>query len=145
MKLTVFSYEHENLDLILESFLRFFPFNLDENKISIKKTQAAGFNEGKIKILEATLTKNRLINNFLKNMLDKLDESQKSTILRQIESRLGKNLDFFIRFDKKSWIEDKKLILTDGGECFHVRMSVSAFPKKREIALNIMRNLFSQN
>jgi len=144
VKLTVFSYEHENLDSISESFLKLFPFNLEQNKVILKKTQATGFNEKKIKILEATLTKNSLINDFLKNTLDKLDESQKNQVLGQIESRLDKNLDFFLRFDKNEWIDGKKLILTDGGKCFHIRISIAAFPKKKEIALNIMRNLFSQ-
>ncbi len=109
IKLTAFSYEHENNDAILEAFLRFFPFNLDENKVAFNKTNASGFNERKIGVLEITLTKNNLINQFLKNLLDNLDENQRKLISEQLDSRLDKNLDFFLRFDKDLWINEKKL------------------------------------
>lgn len=144
IKLTAFSYEHENNDAILEAFLRFFPFNLDENKVILNRTNASGFNERKICILEVTLAKNNLINRFLKNLLDSLDENQRRLILEQIGSRLDKNLDFFLRFDKDLGVNEKKLMLTDSGKCFHIRISVAAFPKKREIALNVLKELFSQ-
>ena len=121
----------------------FFPFNLEESKADFRKTNAAGFNQSKIKIFEATLTKNNLITQFLKNLLNNLGESQKSMMLAQLESRLDKNLDFFIRFDKDSWINEKKLVLTDSGRCFHLKISIAAFPKKREIALNAIKDLFS--
>ena len=142
IKLTVFSYENENIDLALASFLRFFPFDLEGNKVVLGKTNATGFNEKKITIFEVKLTKNNLINQFLQNLLENLDKHQKNTILNQIDSRLDKNLDFFLRFDKSSWVNEKKLILTDSGKCFHLKISIAAFPKKREIALNVINNLF---
>lgn len=145
IKLTAFSYEHENSESVLEAFLRFFPFSLEKNKVDLKKSIASGFNEKKIDILEATLTKNSLINQFLKGLLDNLDGSQKKQALEQAESRLDKNLDFFIRLDKDSWLNEKKLVLTDSGKCFHLKISMAAFPKKREVALNLIKDLFSAN
>ena len=142
-KLTVFSSEDENKENILKSLIDFFPFNLEENKVLINKSQATGFDEKKIEIYEVTLTKNRLISQFLRNLLNNFDENQKNQILQQIESRLDDNLDFFIRFDKDAWINEKKLILTDSGKCFHLKISIAAFPKKREVALNMIEDLFS--
>lgn len=144
IKFTVFSYESENDEAILESFLRFFPFNLENNKVVLKKTEAAGFNERKIGVLEITLTKDNLINQFLNNLLNNLDKNQKNIILQQLDSRLDKNLDFFLRFDKEAWINEKKLVLTDSGRCFHIKMGVAAFPKKREVALKVVEDLFSK-
>ena len=144
IKLTAFSYEYENSESVLEAFLRFFPFSLEDNKVALKRTEAAGFNERKIVIFEVTLAKNSLINEFLENLLDNLDEGQKNQILQQIESRLVRNMGFFLRFDKESWIDGKRLELTDSGKCSHMRISVAAFPKKREVALNIVRELFSK-
>ena len=57
IKLSIFSYEHENIEQILEAFLRFFPFNLEENKVLLKKSTAEGFNDRKITILEVILSK----------------------------------------------------------------------------------------
>ena len=144
IKLTVFSHEHENSASILDALSRFFPFNLEENKIALKKTHATGFNDKKIEVFEIILTKNNLINDFLRNMLDNLEENQKNQILQQSESRLDKNLDFFLRFGEDAWINEKKLVSTDSGKCFHLRISIAAFPKKREVALNAIKNLFSK-
>lgn len=144
IKLTAFSYEHENYGAILDAFLRFFPFNLDENKVDFSKTYASGFDERKIGVLEVVLAKNNLINQFLKNLLSNLDEDQQKLILEHAESRLDKNMDFFLRFDKDLWVKEKKLALTDSGKCFHIRISVAAFPKKRGIALNIIKKIFNQ-
>ena len=142
IKLTVFSYENENSQSVLDAFLMFVPFNIKENKIAFRKTNADGFNERNIEIFEATLTKANLISQFLNNILKNPDQNQKSSILQQAESRLDKNLDFFLRFDKDSWVNEKKLILTDSGKCFHLKISIAAFPKKRDIALNVINNLF---
>lgn len=144
IKLTVFSYENENEEIIRDAFLRFFPFNLEENKISLDKKNATGFNNSKIDIFEVTLTKDNLINQLLENLLNNLSKSDKETMLMQAESRLDKNLDFFIRLDKDLWINEGKLVLTDSGKCFHLKISIAAFPKKREVALKIIKDLFSK-
>ena len=143
IKLTAFSYENEDSENISSAFTMFFPFSLEDNKIVVKKTVAEGFNRMKIGVLEIALTKTNLISQFLSNLLENLSKEQKGEILQQINSRLDNNLDFFLRFDKESWINDKKLVLTDSGKCFHLKISVAAFPKKREVALNVIKNLFS--
>ena len=144
IKLNVFSYEHEDRNSVLESFLGFFPFSLEENKVILKNTKASGFNEKKIEIFEAALTKDSLIKQFLNSLLNNLSEVQKGQLLQQAESRLDADLNFFIRFDKDLWIKDRKLFLTDSGKCFHLKMSVAAFPRKREVALNAVKELFSK-
>lgn len=143
IRLNVFSYENENRDTVLESFLKFFPFNLQESKVELKKTKAQGFNESEITIFEAVILKTNLINQFIEFISNNLADSQKQTIIAQSGSRLDEELDFFIRFDKELWINNNKIGLTDSGKCFHLKISVAAFPKKREVALNIVRKLFS--
>ena len=145
VRLTAFSHEGEDSESIHDAFLRFFPFSLEENKIKLNKATAEGFHGRKIVVFEAKLAKNSLITWFLENLASSFDESQKQEILKQIGSRLDKNLDFFLRFDKNSWINDKKLILTDSGKCFHLKISIAAFPKKREAALNVVKDLFGKS
>ena len=145
IKLNVFSYENENREKILNSFLKFFPFNIEENKIELNTSIAKGFNESAIAIFEIVLTKPNLINCFLEFILNNLSQEQKQTILKQSESRLDGDFNFFVRFDKDEWINNNKLELTDSGKCFHLRMSVAAFPRKREVALNIVKELFYSN
>lgn len=144
ISLTVFSYEYENRNSVLDAFLRLFPFNLEENKVVLKNTKAAGFNEKVIEIFEVALAKESLINQFLNNLLNNLSEVQKGQLLQQAESRLDNEMNFFIRFDKDSWINDRKLYLTDSGKCFHLKISIAAFPKKREVAISVIKELFSK-
>ena len=79
---------------------------------------------------------------FLNNLVENLDEEQRKLILSQLESRLDDNLDFFLRFDKEEYLKNNKLKLTDSGNCFHIEMSIAAFPKKREIGMEIVKKIF---
>ena len=146
IKVKVFSYEKNNEDekLILNRFLQLFPFNLEDEKIELKKTEAAGFNENKITIFDVALKKEKHTKQFLENLTKNLDQEQKNLILSQLESRLDDDLDFFLRFDKDEYLKNNKLILTDSGKCFHIEISVAAFPKKREIGLEIVRKIFGE-
>ena len=108
----------------------------------LNRTNASGFEDRKITIFEAKLEKEKHTKIFLDNLINNLDEVQKKLILEQAESRLDHNLDFFLRFDKSEYMENNKLILTDSGNCFHIMISVAAFPSKREIALSIIKSLF---
>ena len=143
IKLNVFSKEEDNFDAVFKKFLEFFPFDLEKEKISLRKNTASGFEDKKIIILEAALTKDKHIKEFLKTLLKNLDAEEKTLILNQAESRLDKNLDFFLRFDKDDLIKNNKLVLTDSGNCFHIRISIAAFPKKTEAALEAIKNIFS--
>ena len=143
IKLNVFSKETDNFDAVLKKFLEFFPFDLEKEKIGLRKNTALGFEGKNITVLEATLTKDKHIKEFLKNLLKNLDEEEKTRVLGQIESRLDENLDFFLRFDKDELIKNNKLVLTDSGNCFHIKISVAAFPKKREVALEAIKNIFN--
>lgn len=147
IKAKVFSYEKVNEDekLILDKFMQLFPFDLEEQKIELKKTQAFGFHENKIAIFDVALTKEKHTRQFLENLIKNIGEEQKKLILEQLESRLDDNLDFFLRFDKNEYIKNNKLKLTDSGNCFHMEIRVAAFPKKREIALGIVKGVFSSD
>lgn len=140
--LRVFAKEDEDFGKIRKRFLEFFPFDLDEEKIGLKEQKAIGFKEKKIKILEATLSKKRHLKKFLEHMLNRLTKEQKELLIRQKESRLDEDLEFFIRFDKDKMLENSGYFITDSGNCFHLKLSIAAFPAKRETALAIIDKIF---
>ena len=141
---SVFSHEKGNEDSskILSSLLDFFPFSLEDEKLKANKTIAHGFNEKNIIISEVVLLKDRHIRLFLDKLKEGMDVEMRQKIMLQAVSRLDDSLDFFLRFDKKAWMESKKLVLTDSGECFHIKINIAAFPKKKEIALSIIKSIF---
>jgi len=144
IKIKVFSYEkfNDNDKVILDKFLKLFPFDLKDEKIELKRTEVLGLNDQKITIFEVILAKEKHTRQFLENSIKNIDEEQKKLILEQLESRLDDNLDFFLRFDKSEYLKNDKLKLTESGNCFHIEMSVAAFPKKRELAVEIVKSVF---
>ncbi|TAL51609.1 MAG: hypothetical protein EPN86_06345 [Nanoarchaeota archaeon] len=143
VKVSFFVKPEEDEQALLQAFKTLFPFNLDE--IELKRTNAEGFSERKIKIYEAMLSKDRHCNAFVKFMMEKLSTEQKRQLLEQIDSRLHDDLHFYFRFDKDSLVKLGQLWLTDGGNCFHIGISVAAFPKKKDVAKKLLTELLTEN
>jgi RNA binding exosome subunit len=142
--LSVYSKPEDNEQEIIENMKKFFPFNLEEEKISIKRKSCTGFEEKKIIVLQIHLEKTRHIKKFTENLLSTLDQGQKRLILKQKESRLDLENHFFLRFDKTKLIENSEFFLTDEGNCYHLKFSIAAFPTTRENALEVIEQIFSQ-
>ena len=139
----VFCKPEDNIEIITKKLLFLVPFDLKKEKIQLKKRTAIGFNEKKIIILELYLKKESHTNLFLNNLARNLTDEQKLLIKKQAESRLDKELTFFLRLDKSKLINEDKLWLTDKGDCYHIRIKIATFPHKREFALKIVEKIFS--
>jgi hypothetical protein len=140
---SVFCKAEDDIDSIESALLTIIPFNVEDEKLKLKKTLASGVLESKITILELTLEKERHTNKFLDTFTDDLSHDQKKTLLEQ-ENRLDDDCHFFIRLDKQALI-DGKIVVTDSGNCFHIKMSIAAFPKKKESARKIVQSIFSND
>ncbi len=141
--LTTFAKPEEDIEATRKGIVALVPFNLEEAKIQLGVQNAEGFSDRTIKIYTVTLTKESHTNDFLRFFLDKLSEEQKRLLASQAESRLDANNDFFIRIDKDQWLKEKEIWLTDSGYCFHIKLSLAAFPKNRVNALKLIEKLFS--
>lgn len=142
VELRVFVKEGEDFESVKSAFLSLFPFNLEEEKIPLSKSTALGLEGKSITILSAGLSKQRHVKLFLDSLLSRLSSEQKELLARQKESRLDEELTFFIRFDKTRLLSDATLCITDSGNCFHLKMSIAAFPSKRDAALAVIEKIF---
>jgi len=140
--LRVFVKEEEDFEKIKQNLVSFFPFDLDDEKISLSQRTAVGFKDKKIRILEVCLSRRKHLKKFLDHLLNRLTKEQKELLKRQKESRLDEELNFFIRFEKDRVVEKGELFITDSGNCFHLRLSIAAFPAKRESALVLIDKIF---
>ncbi len=136
-ELRVFSYEREDEKKIAEKLKELVP----DDRVKLNQSSAEGFNERKIKIFEIRLEKDSQINKFLLNLTEKLSREQKELLAGQAESRLDSEFNFFLRLDKEKLLENKYWV-TDSGNCFHVKIVIACFPRTREKALDVVRNLF---
>ncbi len=142
IELTVFVKEEDDIDKVKKAMIDFFPFNLEDEKIELKQRTAKGFEHKKITVLGIELAKQKHVRIFLESLLEKLTKEQKELLLRQKETRLDEDLNFFMRFDKVKLLEEGKMHITDSGNCFHLKMKIAAFPAKREKALEAIEKIF---
>jgi len=136
----VFAKEGEDIAKIKEGLSFMVPFDYEKEKIKVDETNAIGFSDKQIKIFEITLSKERHINAWLNLLVNSLKKEQKDMLLRQIDTRIDDECCFFIRFDKDK-IFDKEFFITDSGSCYHVRISLAAYPKTRENSKKIVEEM----
>ncbi len=140
--LNVFIKEEEDSAKIAEVMRALIHLNLEKEKLSTKKQSATGFNEKKIVILAITLEKERHLKAFMDHLFLNLGDRQKELLVRQADSRLDEELNFFLRLDKDRLLSGEYWI-TDSGNCFHLKINIAAFPRKRELALDLVKKIFS--
>ena len=143
IEIKVFSHEGEFNEEVKKGLLDLVGLDIDKEKIKLSESVAKGRHEGEedITIFEVILEKQRHTNQFLKHFIENLGE-QKKTVLEQIDSRLDEEMNFFIRLDKeKMTVGEYKL--TDSGNCYHTRINVAAFPHKREVAKEVIKEMFN--
>jgi len=135
---SLFAKEEEPVDLYRKKFILLFPFDVEK---SLQEKKAESENEPTINQFTVILEKQKMIKDFLSNLIGKLSEEQKNLIVAQAETRLNDEMQFFLRFDKVKFLSDE-LWLVDHGECVHIRMTLACYPHSRENALKIVEELF---
>jgi len=131
----------EDDDLVLTTLKFLFPFQIDN---ILEQKTAIGFEEKKIIVYKVHLQKSGNINKFIGSILERLTIDQKNLIKKQLGSRLDLKNNFYLRLEKDK-LQENIFHITDDGNCYHMKMSVAAFPSTREKALGLLERLFSTN
>lgn len=143
IKITVYINDEEDETKITNTFLSLIPLDLEKEKLSLEKTSVKGTTERNISILGLFIDKQRHIKAVLKNLKELLGTENCITLINQRSSRLDEHLHFYIRLDKQD-LMNNKATLVDHGNCFHIKMTIAAYPAKREIAQDMIRDFFKQ-
>ena len=143
VEIRVFSKEEDDYDKIKAALLTLLPFDMEKEKIMVKEQKAEGFFDKKIVILEVLLEKQRQVSKFIESLKGRLSQDQRELLINQAESRLDDEMNFFIRFDKDKILNENQLWITESGNCYHIRLTIAAYPAKKEIALANVKKIFS--
>lgn len=138
--ISVFSKEFEDFETIKNTVLKLIPFDIEKEKVGLKIIDASGF-ESTIKIIEVMLSKEKHTNAFLKSFLDKLSGEQRKMLILQFDTRCDCEFNFFIRLEK-DLLMNGKYVITDGGNCFHIKLNLACYPKNHESARRIIQQIF---
>ena len=80
----------------------------------------------------------RVVRVFVKQMFASFSSEQKNLLLMQLPTRVDDECQFFIRFEKDPFLTTGEVKLTDGGNCFHITLTIASFPHKKEVACAVV-------
>jgi RNA-binding protein len=138
--ISVFAKPGEDEVAIKQAMLSLVPFDIGKERLPLKMEVAEGFTN-KIIIYSLTLEKERHTARFIEFLKSRLTQAEINQLATQENSGDGECC-FYMRLGKRGLLQ-KEFVLTDSGECFHIKMSIAAFPKKREVALRVVKQIFS--
>jgi hypothetical protein len=129
IKFRVFVYEDEDVDELSQSILNILP------EAEIDAEEAEGLTEDKIIILSGTVSKKRYTKAFFNLLLESVDLDK---LNEDLERKIDEKGNWFLRFDKNDAI-DEKLTIKDSGDSIHLKIKIAAYPAKKEIAVDKVR------
>lgn len=142
IKFRLIARHDENYDEMMSRMQDILEVDFEKDKVNVEEIGATGVLDDEIRIVEIFLKKARHTNAFVRKMIEKMPEEDKRAVLEELDLRLDDNCDLFIRFDKPLVLEKGDFRLVNSGNCLHVKFSVATYPKKREVAERIVRDIF---
>lgn len=98
------------------------------------------------RVVTADVLKESQQNDLLKRLMGGLG-AQVKDVIAQTGSRLHEEegeWNFYVRLEKAAYINDRRMVLTDSGNCLHVKLTLAVFPKKEDAARALVGKLFVQ-
>ena len=133
IKFRIFCKEEDEPEKIISKLQDIIDFNWKKEKIQLVVGR-------RMEIFYIYLEKTKHTNKVLKYIFSKFNDEQKELLKSQIESRLDKDLHFYLRLDKEKLLNDEYKI-TDSGKCLHINIAIAAYPHKRKIAKKKVKEL----
>ncbi|KXA95910.1 hypothetical protein AKJ65_00225 [candidate division MSBL1 archaeon SCGC-AAA259E19] len=109
-------------------------------EVGIEASEAEGhYGDTKI-ILSADIERRPHLREFWDTLLKKLEEGEREWLSREAIGRMGDDCRLYLRFDKQHIIKNDQIKFTDEGDVLHVRINISAYPAKKKIAVEKMKD-----
>lgn len=113
-------------------------------EVEIKRSEAEGhYGDSKI-ILSADIERRPHLREFWDALLKKLEKGEREWLSKESISRIGEDCRLYLRLDKQYAIQNNHLRFTDTGDVLHVRINISAYPAKKDIAVEKMKEFIER-
>ncbi|MBR2556848.1 MAG: RNA-binding protein [Methanobrevibacter sp.] len=129
IKFRAFVYEDESVDEISQAILNILP------EAEIEAEEAEGMLDDKIIILSGRVSKKRYTKTFFNTLIEWTDLDKLNA---DLERKMDEKGNWFLRFDKEDAL-DEIWTIKDSGDAIHLKIKIAAFPAKKEIALDKVR------
>lgn len=119
----------------------------DENKLrkvlrsllpddaEIEKSEVEGHYGDFKAILSAKIRRRPFLRKFWNRVLKKLADGEREWLSEKAIERIGDDCRLYLRFGKQLAVSDDELSFSEAGDVIHVRINISAYPAKKEIAI----------
>lgn len=105
--------------------------------IEVRRKKLKGHHGNPILTFTASIKQRRLVRELWARMTAKLQAGELDKLDRIIPERIDEICYLYLRFDKQlAYVGE--LALTESGDAIHVRLKVSAYPAKRDVAIRLV-------
>ena len=132
-----FVYEAENLNELTQAIYNILP------DAEIETEEAEGLMEDKIIILSGVVDKKRHTKAFF-NLLLELDQNQLDKLNNDLERKVDDKGNLFLRLSKEDAINEN-IKIVDSGDAIHLKVKIAAYPAKKDVAINKVRQAIENN
>jgi len=125
--------EEGEVENMLAFFREILPVDHKKCRIDVLHEKTRGFDDVTLHILSMKLHRRRMMELLLTTLFSRLSEGDRKKIASSSRSMMDEFGAFFLRLDRAALLHnEKKFILTDGGDCVHFRIKLAAFPRNEK-------------
>lgn len=135
---------HEELETYLFSKTNLSPEELKKGKITSKIEKIKPEFAYMQTMYKTNIKIEKQAHKILHKICNDLDKQNSDLLMDTLETRLDDKSNFYIRIKLDSFIDKKQLILTDKGDCIHIKAKVAAYPSTKENALNVIKKIIQK-
>jgi hypothetical protein len=110
--------------------------------IEVQRKKLKGHHGNLIFTFIAPIKRRRLVREFWKNMIAKLRAGELDKLSSVLPERIDETCHLYLRFDKQL-AYGGELALTESGDALHVKLKVTAYPAKRDVATKLVREFIA--
>ena len=133
----------EREEAVKESVLTLLGIPLDEvyeeEDVEFDVDEAEDFSGDELRFIRTSFTKTRNTNRVIESLQDGLSQGDREMLAGQPD-RFDEELNFHVRLDLDSFL-DGAYIVTEDGDCVHIRIKVAAYPAKKEKAKDVVKEI----
>ena len=110
--------------------------------VEIKKTKLKGHHGNPIISFEASIKQKKTLRELWQRMVEKLRAGDFERLSGMASDRIDESCCLYLRFDKQQ-AHAGELALTGRGDAIHLRLKVTAYPARREVAAKLIEEFIA--
>ncbi len=139
--ISVFVKENDDEEKTTKTMVNLLPSEFEKEKIKVGKETVRIETGVNMKILRIKIIKERQNKQIITKLKEMLGKEQ-CEMIAEDESRIDADGMLYIRLDRNELENNNQAKIVDHGECYHIKIMLATFPKTKEKAIAVAKQLF---